>query len=387
LIVSEYGRLSRRQRLRLSGKRKLQFALALAVMLLILVVIRNWWPQLKNLVSPPDYIEIQAVADSLILQAGSSFALTDTTVSDSLLARNNPRGDSYACRLYGQPWPAILPFEFYVERLQELCRQKSLTCNCQESGENNLDCRVGVGGFDGAMVRVRRTARTGLAGRRVAFLIKNLGALSNSEIMKMVDNGVIFSYLATPDVYPSTRIKNALERAGVTSILEIPAERSNLIELWQRASGKEGKSHGQEDRELVASLFERHPGSGAIIVKRTGGVDSSFVTSIIEEAKKRKAAYIYDNESPDAIDSLAYSSGLVILNMKNIADFSDGRFDHNRSAFLRELILSSEPFQRTIMLEGSAVDVDDLLSLQRTLQRLGVNSVNSISLMEAEESL
>jgi hypothetical protein len=357
--MTEIGRLSRRERLKLSGRRRVQFVLALTILLLILMAIRTWRTQLREMINPPDYAEIQAVADSVIVRAGQSFGLTDTTYVDSLLNQRNPRKEVYVCRRYGQPWPGALPFEFYVRRLQELCREKQLVCDCEESSENRLDCRVGAHGLDGALVRVRKAARTELKGRQAAILIRNLGAVDNDKIMRIADNGIPFSYLATPDVYPSARIKKALEGAGVSSILEIPADRSNLPDFPGRASGDR-----RNDRDLAATLFDHHANPAAVLIRRTDHIDSSLVTAVIEEAKSRKAAYIYDNESPDAIDSLAYSSGLVILNMKNVADFSGNRFNYNRSAVLRELILSEEPIQRIILIEGSAVEAGDLLSLR-----------------------
>ena len=385
--MKEIGRLSRRERLKLSGRRRVQFVLALAILLLILLAIRTWRTQLRDIIDPPDYAEIQATADSVILQAGESFVLTDTAYVDSVSNRRNPRREVYVCRRYGQFWPGVLPFEFYVQRLQQLCRENGLACDCEETSENRLDCKVGAHGLDGALVQVKKAARTELKGRRTAILMKNLGALDNDKIMRIAENGIAFSYLATPDVYPSARIKKALEAAGITSILEIPTDISDLPDFQGRASGSRGKPGRRKNRDLAASLFDHHPNPAAIIIDRTGSVDSSFVTAVIEEAKKRKAAYIYDNASPDAIDSLAYSSGLVILNMKNVADFSNGRFDHNRAALLRELILSQEPIQRIILIEGSAVEVGDLLDLQRSFHRLGVKLMNSISLMETRESL
>lgn len=383
----EYGRLSRRDRLRLSGKRRAQFALVLALLLLILVVIRIGWPQIKDRIAPPDYDRIQAVADSLIVKAGRSFALSDTAVVDSLLNQNNPRGENYVYRSHDQPWPGILPFEFYVERLQELCRDEGLICDCRESSQNRLTCTVGVSGYDGARVVVRRSAKTGLTDRRVAFVFRNLGAMGNSEITRIAENGLLFGYVASPDVYPSVRVKRTLETAGVTSILEIPAGKSSLEDFSGRSAGSEGGTGSQNDRDLAASLFDRHPNPAAIIIKRSGPIDSSFVAGIIEEAKVRKAGYIYDNTSPDTIDSLAYSSGLVFLNMKGIADFSEGRFDQNRSALLRELILSREPVRQIVEFDGSAVEAEELLGLQRSFQKLGVKLTDCRSLMEIRESL
>lgn len=385
--MTEYGRLSRSDRLKLSGRRRTQFALALAFLLLILVAVRIWWPRLEGLINPPDYGRIQAVADSLILQAGRSFALSDSVYVDSLLNQVNPREENNLYRRYGQPWPGILPFEFYAGRLQELSREKRLVCKCEESSENHLTCAVGVDDFCGAVVLVKRSAKTRLAGRKVAFLINNLGALDNSQIMKMVENGLDFSYMATPDVYPSAKIKRALEGAGVTSILEIPSEIKNVADFPAQGASQSGNADLQDEGRLAASLFERQPNPVAIIVKRSGRIDSSFVTKIIEQAKSRKVAFIYENRAPDFIDSLAYSGGLVILNMKNVADFSEGQFSHNRSAFLREMILSPESAPRIALFEGSAVKAEDLLGLQRSFQRLGVKLMDSISLMEIRESL
>ncbi len=390
--MSNLQRLSRKERRRLTANKNAPIALGLAALLLLLIVGNTQWRRIEGLFLSDDPGEIQALAHSLAIQAGESFHLSDSSYTDSLLTQPGESDGSHIIRRIRQPWPDNLPFEFYVERLRKLSRDNGLTCDCIESGkEGRLLCTIGSGRVMGAQIVIQTDRRTKLSGREIAFVFRNLGALSNEKMIEILDQDFTFSYFAPPDIYPSSRMKRMLEKAGITSIIELPANGSNLPELASSDNKQSSKSkrdrQGKNHRELVRTLLARHPNPGAMFFRRSDGLDSAFVGSAIEFAREAKTAYIYDNPTPDGIDSLAYSSGLTMITMNSVADFRDNSIDEIKPALLQNLISSQIPFRKIILFDAALLDVKELIDLQNTFRALGINILDCISLAEVRESL
>lgn len=390
--MNNLRRLSRKERRRLTANKKAPIALGLAVLLLLLVLGNTQWRRIERFFGSDDLGEIQALADSIAIQAGESFYMSDSSYTDSLLNQPGAPEGSHIIRRIRQPWPDHLPFEFYVERLQELSRVNGLICDCIESEkERRLFCTIGSGAFAGAQIIVEPRRSTKLAGREMAFVFRNLGALSDEKITEILDHDITFSYFAFPDVYPSSRIKKALEQAGVVSIIELPADILDLPEFGSQDGKPSPKSKRNRKEinhgELVRNLFGRHPNAGAVFFKRSDGFDSAFVRSAIELAKETKTAYLYENSTPDGIDSLAYSSGLTMISMNSVADFRISTIGEVGPVLLQDLILSRIPVQQVILFDAAMLDVEEFIDLHNTLLRLGVNILDYISLADVRESL
>lgn len=336
--------------------------------------------------------EIQALVYSVAIQTGENFQLSDSSYTDSLLTQPADPEDGYIIRRIRQPWPDYLPFEFYVDRLRKLSRAIGLTCDCIQSGnEEQLLCTVGSGAFIGAQIVVERQRRTILSGREIAFVFWNLGTLSDDKIMEILDHNIAFSYFTSSDIYPSRRMKKTLEKAGIVSIIELPTDISNLVEPGlsgtKQTSRNKRNSKQMSHPELVRILFERHPNPGAVSFRRSGGLDSGFVRSAIELAGDAKIAYLYDNSTPDGIDSLAYSSGLTMITMKSVADFRDNSIGEIRPLLLNNLISSQNPIRMTILFDASKLNVKEFIDLHNNLRRLGINILSCILLADIKESL
>lgn len=367
-------------------------ALALAILLLILILGNTQWPRIKRFLASDDPDRIQALADSIAIQTTESFNLSDSSYTDSLLNQVVEVGGDHVIRRIRQPWPRYLPFEFYVERLRELSRDRGLICDCVESGEEkHLFCTIGSPVFVGTQVIVEPRRGTKLSGREIAFVFRNLGALSDQKIMQILDHDIAFSYFASPDVYPSRRIRKALEKTGVVSIIELPTDIWSLPEFGSEDGRPPSKNRPDREnidyQELAKSLFKRHPNPGAIFFKRSDANDSAFVRSTIEFAAATKAAYFYKNDTPDGIDSLAYSSGLIMISMKSVADFRNSAVGEIAPLVLHDLISSPIPSRNIVLLDASILDVKAFIDLHKTLRDLGINVLSCISLADVRESL
>jgi len=390
--MNNLQRLSRKERRRLTANKKAPIALGLAVLLLLLILGNTQRQRIELLFRLDDLGEIQALAYSIAIQTGESFHLSDSCYTDSLLTQPGDPEGGHIIRRIRQPWPDHLPFEFYVERLRKLSRDNGLSCDCIESGkERRLLCAIGSGGFIGTQIVIETQPRTKLSGREIAFVFSNLGALSNEKIMEILDHDITFSYFASPDVYPSSQMKRALEKAGIVSIIELPADASNLAELG--SSDNKPSSKSKQDRrkishrELVKNLFGRHPNPGAVFFERSNDLDSAFVRSAVKLAAETKTAYLYENSTPDGIDSLAYSSGLTMISMNSVADFRGRFIGEMRPMLLRDLISSQIPVRKVILFDAAILDAEEFIDLHNTLRRLGVNILDCISLGDVRESL
>jgi hypothetical protein len=390
--MKDLQRLSREERRRLTSNRYAPIALGLAILLLVLILGHTYWSRIERLFGSQDLDELQEIAYHIAMQTGESFHLSDSCYTDSLLTQLTDLQSDHIIRRIRQPWPDHLPFEFYVERLRELSRENGLTCDCIESvKEKRLLCTIKTGAFIGAQIVIDTQRRTKLSGREIAFVFRNLGALSNEKITEILDHGITFSYLASPDVYPSRRMKRTLEKAGIISIIELPADASGLAELGspdsRASSGSAGDNLRTNYRELVRSLFGRHPNPRALFFRRSGDFDSVFVRTAIELAGETETTYLYENSSPDKIDSLAYAAGLTVISVKSVADYQNGSVNEIRPGLLRNLILSRIPVRRIIFFDAETLDVGELIDLQKSLRQLGVNTLDCISLADVLESL
>lgn len=390
--MNNFQRLSRKERRRLTVNKNAPIALGLAVLLLFLILGNTYRDRIERLFRSDDFSEIQELAYTIAVQTGESFHLSDSSYTDSLLAQpGNPESD-YIIRRIRQPWPNELPFEFYVERLRELSLDNGLTCDCIESvKERRLLCTIGSGSFTGAQIVLETQGGTKLFDREIAFLFWNLGALSNKKIMEILDHDIAFGYLASPDIYPSSQMKRKLEKAGIVSIIELPADVSTLAELG--SSDNKPSSKGKRNRKkmsqrgLVEILFGRHPNPGAVSFKKSNDLDTAFVRSAIELAKETKIAYLYENTIPDRIDSLAYSAGLTMISMNSVADFRGNPVGEIRPVILQDLISSQIPARKIALFDAALMDVGELADLQENLRALGVNILDCMSLADVKESL
>lgn len=380
-------RLSRSDRQRLRTGAKTRAAMALALILILLIVGRIYWDRLMHAIpddifSSRSYGEIQVLADSAIIQACRDFRLSDTLRVDSLIQQQ----DGNSMRIFGLSWPRKLPFEFLAQRIVELCRENRLSCDCRESAADRyMTCDLGSSEIVTARITVREDRRAKLEGRGLALLYKNLGSLGNDKILDILNGGLIFGYIGSPNEYPSGRIKRALESAGVVSILEIPGRKSDLVEFRNEVKTK--ADDGSEfDVGLMRDIFKRHPNVGAIYITRSDEYELEIVKAALNTAKKQNIPYLYQNRIPDEIDSLAYSSGLDIIAMKKIADFSAG-FDNKQVTLLvHDLAVPDSPDSLITIVDGENCDTRSLARLRDTLDGLGIKLFNFNRLTETIDS-
>jgi hypothetical protein len=339
----------------------------------------------SGIISSPDETSFQALADSLARRTGLEFQLSDSVVVDSLL--DQPGGPIY--RRIRIPWPKHLPFEFYARRLRKLCVENQLSCDCVESSkERQMTCSIRGNGLIGALAVVKADGRIKLKGREIAIVIKNLGLWNNDDILETLEADLLFAYIGSPNTFPTGKMKSALESAGIITILELPREKTGLVEFRDKKNkSKRGKDLSV--RELWADIFERHPNIKAIYFDKSYGCDLAFVKTAISQAAENNVAFIYKNSEPDEVDSLAYSGGLDIIRFdgaKNIADFDNLNLEETKAELLAELILPGKPHKLILTFDAAKTDHQAIIRLYDSLLDIGINPKSYIDLVDTLES-
>lgn len=361
--------------------------MALAVALLMLVAGRIFWRNITGMLSAPifrsgDSVTLQAYADSLVVLTADDFQLSDSVTVDSQLIQ--PGGHTF--RQLSLRWPKAVPFEFFARRLRQRSTEENLSCDCIESaGSQRMTCELTHNGLIGTRVIVEADAGTKLLGREFALLVKNIGAWKNDDIVELIDKGVKFTYIGSPDTYPAARVKRKLESAGVETILELPGKNLGLIETKSKSRGS-SSGKGGTYRNLMNDLYGRHPGPRAIYFDKTDGYDPEFVKEAIAIAEEEDIAFLYEKTEPDEIDSLAYSGGLVILSAKNIADIGENSQDGLEAKILNRMIMPDSQGSGALVCDARLISPSLIVDIFQSLSKLGVNIKNYIDLADTVKS-
>ena len=385
-MISFPDRISRTERKRLRGGKKAAIALSLALILLCLVFGKSYRDEIgrflaNSLFNTGDNSRFIALADSLIISTTADFDLTDSLLADSAITGTD--GQSY--RRYRQAWPSRLPFEFFVERIQKVSRERGLDCSCAEF-KDRAECSLARGNNIVGMIKIEADRLTGLADRSLAIILKNPGALKNEQITELIDSGILFAYIGSANTFPSGKTKESYEKAGVSTLLEIPGKEADIFKPPDKKS-KSAKKKEKKTDDLAVEILRRHPNTKAFYFDKSKGYDLPFVSSVLREARTTGIAYLYENSMPDIIDSLAYSNGLQIIRMKNIAELPVDHIGEFKTALLSGLIFPDYPSVNIVMITVRNGDTRDLIELAKTVRSVGVKLVNYIELTHTTENL
>ncbi|MEE9555421.1 MAG: hypothetical protein V3W18_14130 [candidate division Zixibacteria bacterium] len=374
-------RISRSERKRFKNVKKTRIALALALALSLLVVGKTYLTDIERLLSRSlarisENGEFTLLADSIIVKTSADFQLSDSLSVDSVITTI----DGLSYRRFRQAWPRKIPFEFYIRRLQKFCREQGLLCDCNDSG-TIANCSIRLDNRVGAELILEQSRKTRLENRQISVLVKNPGALKNTELLELIETGLPFAYIGSANTYPAGKIKKALASANITAILELPGRKSDIIE----PGGKKGKSSNKSRNNLsvlATDILGRHPNTKVLYFDKSNGYDPPFVEEIIRKSVDKGIAYLYDSIEPDFIDSLAYSYGLNIISMKNIAEFNIGRSDEFRVKLTYEMTSPGFSHQRLLVADMEKIKIESLIKLKSFAHKVDINFLDYIGLAD-----
>lgn len=379
-------RISRSERRKFKNVKKARIALSLAVALSLLVIGNAYLNDIerfltRSLFGFSENAEFPLLADSLIARTSADFRLSDSLSVDSVITPID--GISY--RRFRQPWPNKLPFEFYIERLQRLCRENSLYCECTDYG-NEVICSVLLDNRVGGELTLEKRWGTKLEGRSLSIIIENLGALKNEELLELIEAALPFAYIGSPNTYPAGKIKKALSSKHITAILELPGKEADIIE----PRGKKGKSSLKGNKNTgarVSDILGRHPNTKVLFFDRSKGYDLPFVEEILRKSAILGIAYLYDKSESDIIDSLAYSHGLNIVSVKNVAEYRMSNGEEFKARLIGEMISPDFPDSGYLAVDLEKINIKMLLNLKTFAHNANIKFVAYIGLAETVLSL
>jgi hypothetical protein len=314
---------------------------------------------------------LTSLADSLILNCCASFGLSEKAFIQTSISQTG--GPGY--HRIRQGWPAELPTLVFAQRLSELAVQKNLRCDCVESPKlNTLECEIKSGNTIGSIATLDIGQNTNLVGREVALIFENLDSMKVEDIVKIIKSGVVFSYFADDQFYPSGDLLKLFSRGNVTSILRLPGDETGL-----RLMGKSGyagkpstKKKGSQPQisSLSTGLLGRHPGAKAFVIESGGSVNRKAIRGIFDEARKARLTYLVNSDLGGEFDTSAINAGLSGATLNLI--YSDKSLTQFKFELMDQLLSDDSLHQIAFCLDASKVDPDALVSFKILLDRIGV---------------
>ena len=383
--MEHYGRLSRKDR-----HKAFWPVIALMAMAVLIILFFAIWkfngsknkrpiPVMQTVVK----VNLQALSDSLIEECIHRFGLNDSLFIDST-GHQEPGNSGRLYRWYRQSWPDGLPFINFVQKLNEMAVENHLQCDCKEySNDGKLDCMLRSGGSIGARIIFHANKQTKLANREIAIILINSGIYEEEEIKDMVYNGMIFNYLATPDIYPTQSIQKLLQRGGITAVMKLPATAQGWIDLGALKHARQFSFNPSQ----VEDAFSHHPGTKAIYLDQTKGVDKEVVRSILGQAHIKRMAYFTQNYSPNGIDSLAFSIGLPVIHLKIEPDLRGLALSEMRIGLFNRLLDKSAERPRVICVDAAGTKPGELVAMKLLFDKMGVKLRPFMKLADPVKSL
>jgi hypothetical protein len=388
--MSKIERLSRHQRKKIYSNPKAKIAIVLSIILLTMILINDNLDSVidilpDSLVGSLSEAEFYTLVDSLAYQVDNEFGFNKSIkINDSEIS-----GEYRGAKLYSQPWPRKLPFIFYTKKISGLADKSGLICECVESAKNKqLVCvlKPKRSEFDlRAVIYVSSQRSTKFAEKKIGLILSNIGDLDRADLLKLIEEKVVFSYYADIETFPSGELKRTLQKAGLSSILQFPLDK-DLLERFNRPKSG-GKNKDLTTDELAQKILDLHPNVAAINLIRTESDAVPFARSIIEKSGKRKIKYIYSDPPPDEIDSLAYSNGLTIVRFDSTAAYYSHDMNLPKVNILSHIINKPNSAEDIVILDVREISVNEIISLSKTLKEIGIKQLQGIRLYQSVEIL
>jgi hypothetical protein len=314
---------------------------------------------------------LTALADSLILYCCKSFGLSDKAFIESSISQTS--GPNY--HRIRQGWPMELPTLVFAKRLSEWAVQKDLQCDCVESPQSNsLNCDLKSGRIIGSQAILDLSQNANLVGREVAIIFDNLDSMKVEDIVKIIKSGVVFSYFADDQFYPSGDLIKLFSRGNVTSILRVAANDNGLRLLGKSGYQAKPTNRKKGNQPKVSSsstgLLGRHPGAKAFVLETSGTANRKAIRNIFDEARRARLSYLVKDDLAGAFDTTALKDGVsgVMLNLIN----SDKSLTQFKFELMTQLLSADSLHRIAFCLDASKVDPDALVSFKILLDRIGV---------------
>ncbi len=386
--MDKQGRISRRERQKLYGDLKTWIALVLAIVVFALIIDRLGEFKVGAIIRPSEfgkinYAKYSSLADSTIIKTIGSFQLADSPKIDIPDVNSDSGLKNFPYQRITQSWPKGIAFIYFVRELRELASKSGMNCDCVESEDNEkLDCDILKNSTIVSNVSLTSSENIRLLNRKVAIIFENLARLNEGDLLQIINSGLKFSYISTPDIFPSDEIKRIMSNGGVNTIITVPGNKKEWIQIAPQIIGESGASN-IIDVALFGELLDKYPGPTAIEFNPENGLDTLVVSQIIEGSRRKNLAYLYSNSVPDLADSLAYLMGMRVIRLEMFLAGQGFSFED-----IEEKILNpGDESALCLRINLNSVSVINLLSFKSRCDNLGIKLVSFIELARPLESL
>jgi len=379
--MSNQERVSIKNRRKWRITRKTLFLIFLLVVVAILLAIRVYiksrepdpGPSLAGQGAPP--ANLSDLCDSIVVKAYDSFNLDELIHGDA--ASRSAQTGSGAYSLFYQGWPAELPFLIFAQRLAEMAADRNMLCDCFESQSGGwMECDLKAGHSLGAKIRLKSSPDVDLVERELTVALENFGGLKIEQINSLLKSGMAFSYIARADAYPTGKVKELLNKKGITAILELPSTAQGwqkLIELGRLGKQAKGRtSKVKFGSAIIDEALERHPAAKLFFFAGAQEFDKNIVKAVAERARRKKLGYLHTPDQVPELASLVSQSGLKIYKASKPSRLDGIPLWRLRNELLKDLISGNLDPQTIVCPSTEGMELAELWEFKVFFEKLGV---------------
>ncbi|MCD6163422.1 MAG: hypothetical protein J7K40_13560 [candidate division Zixibacteria bacterium] len=301
----------------------------------------------------------------------------------------NSQTRDYPC--YSILWPKELPFVWFTSELAKACRRNSSII--YEAIEINKDGNLAawlispsLNDTISELVLISSfKAQTRVSS--ISFIFKDFVELKQKKALELVWQNIAFGFILYPDQAPGKKLNRALKSSSGQCILELPSARED----WEIVLNSHRLLKNIKDKELnmenILAIFKSYPALDAFYLQADTNYNRELVRMIIDATEKLHLTYIYQNNNPNYIDSLAYAKGLKIKRLINTIDCSYIASDEFRMLVIAHTNEFTELNKGTYLISSNPDNVDILISLFPLFQKMNIKIVPPLRHTESVEKL
>jgi hypothetical protein len=332
--------------------------------------------------------ELSDICDSLIARTYASFGLEDSL--GSILSAATIRDGGGAYRLFRKGWPEELPFIIFAQRLTDSVSGKNIRCDCLESTKEGwLDCTLRAGNSVGARITLEANSATNFAGKEVAIAFENFSSLTPDDIVSLLKSGMVLSYMARVETYPSSRVRELIAKKGIAAILVLPASRSgwkSLIEITRLGKpGKKKSAPKEVNPAIIDEALERHPGAKLIYFDFSAGTDEDLMAEVAKRAKAKRIAYLLTPNQPSKAFNVVVSTGIQLFTAEICTSLSGKTLSQMKIELLKSLMSSGLAEKVIVCPNASELTLEELWKFKIYFEKIGVKFRPLMRLIEPFE--
>lgn len=295
----------------------------------------------------------------------------------------------YPC--YSVLWPKELPFVWFTSELASKCRQNndliydSIEIN---KGDDLATWLISPSLKDTiSELSLISNGKMQIKVASISFIFRDFVKLKQKKALELIWQDIPFGFILYPDQMPGKKLTQALKSSRGQCILELPSLRDDWDIILNSHRLLKNIKNTELNEENILTILKSYPVLDAFYLKANTISNRELIRIIINAAEKLHLTYIYQNDNPTYIDSLAYAKGLKIKKLVNSEDCSDKNSDEFRMLIVARSNELTELNKGTYLINSSPENIDVIISYFPLFRKLNIKTVSPLRLMKLIEKL